>query len=62
MGFGHRVYKVRDPRADVLGAAAEKLFERTGDSQLYDDARTCEAAFIEVLDELKPGPQSADQR
>ncbi|MCO5176422.1 MAG: hypothetical protein M9890_05555 [Thermomicrobiales bacterium] len=21
MGFGHRVYKVRDPRADVLGAA-----------------------------------------
>ncbi len=55
MGFGHRVYKVRDPRADVLGAAAEKLFERTGDSQLYDDARTCEAAFIDVLDELKPG-------
>jgi citrate synthase len=55
MGFGHRVYKVRDPRADVLGAAAEKLFERTGDEQLYDDARTCEAAFIEVLDELKPG-------
>jgi citrate synthase len=55
MGFGHRVYKVRDPRADVLGAAAEKLFERTGDSQLYDDARACEAAFIEVLKELKPG-------
>jgi citrate synthase len=55
MGFGHRVYKVRDPRADVLGAAAEKLFEGTGDSQLYDDARACEAVFIEVLDELKPG-------
>ncbi|MGA9190910.1 MAG: citrate/2-methylcitrate synthase [Anaerolineales bacterium] len=55
MGFGHRVYKVRDPRADVLGAAAEKLFERTGDNQLYEDARACEAAFIDVLDELKPG-------
>lgn len=26
MGFGHRVYKVRDPRADVLAAAAERLF------------------------------------
>lgn len=55
MGFGHRVYKVRDPRADVLGAAAEKLFERTGDNQLYDDARACEAAFVDILDELKPG-------
>ena len=21
MGFGHRIYKVRDPRAEVLGAA-----------------------------------------
>ena len=26
MGFGHRVYKVRDPRADVLAAAAERMF------------------------------------
>jgi citrate synthase len=25
MGFGHRVYKVRDPRADVLKAAIERL-------------------------------------
>lgn len=55
MGFGHRVYKVRDPRAAVLGAAAERLFERTGDNRLYEDARECEAAFLEVLDELKPG-------
>lgn len=29
MGFGHRVYKVRDPRADVLAQAAERLFDRT---------------------------------
>ena len=28
MGFGHRVYKVRDPRADVLAAAAERMFTR----------------------------------
>ncbi|MDX1600658.1 MAG: citrate synthase/methylcitrate synthase [Anaerolineales bacterium] len=55
MGFGHRVYKVRDPRADVLGAAAERLFERTGDSQLYEDARAAERAFLDVLEELKPG-------
>src|SRR3970040_1895812 len=25
MGFGHPVYQVRDPRADVLGQAAERL-------------------------------------
>jgi citrate synthase len=55
MGFGHRVYKVRDPRADVLGAAAESLFEQSGDQGLYNDARTCEAAFLGVLAELKPG-------
>lgn len=55
MGFGHRVYKVRDPRADVLGAAAKRLFARTGDSQLYEDARAAERAFLDVLEELKPG-------
>jgi citrate synthase len=55
MGFGHRVYKVRDPRADVLGMAAEMLFEKAGDSQLYDDARAVEDVVIRVLEELKPG-------
>jgi citrate synthase len=25
MGFGHRIYKVRDPRAAVVVEAAEKL-------------------------------------
>src|SRR3569623_2847192 len=25
MGYGHRVYRVRDPRADVLKAAIERL-------------------------------------
>jgi citrate synthase len=55
MGFGHRVYKVRDPRADVLGEAAEKMFKGAGDSQLYEDARAAEKTVIRVLDELKPG-------
>src|SRR5262245_37744307 len=26
MGFGHRVYRVRDPRADVLAQAAERFY------------------------------------
>jgi len=39
MGFGHRVYKVRDPRADVLAAAAERLYDRGADRSLYTLAR-----------------------
>ncbi len=31
MGFGHRVYRVRDPRADVLKATIEKLATNTTD-------------------------------
>jgi citrate synthase len=55
MGFGHRVYKVRDPRADVLGAAAERLFKKAGDIQLNQDARAVEQVVLRVLEELKPG-------
>jgi citrate synthase len=55
MGFGHRVYKVRDPRADVLAAAAERLFTRAGDMSLYTLARSVEATAIRLLDEYKPG-------
>ncbi len=55
MGFGHRVYKVRDPRAEVLGAAAVRLFAGADDARLYDDARTVENAVLRVLHELKPG-------
>jgi len=55
MGFGHRVYKVRDPRADVLGAAAERLYRRAGDMSLYTLARHVEATAIRLLEEFKPG-------
>lgn len=55
MGFGHRVYKVRDPRADVLGQAAEELFKSAGDVSLNQDARFVEQVVVKVIDELKPG-------
>jgi citrate synthase len=55
MGFGHRVYKVRDPRADVLAAAAERMYTRAGDMSLYALARAVEATAIRLLDEYKPG-------
>lgn len=55
MGFGHRVYKVRDPRADVLAAAAERMFTRSGDMTLYSLARAVEQTAIRLLEEYKPG-------
>jgi citrate synthase len=55
MGFGHRVYKVRDPRADVLAAAAERMFTRAGDMRLYELARAVEQTALRLLEEHKPG-------
>jgi citrate synthase len=55
MGFGHRVYKVRDPRADVLAVAAERMYTRAGDMSLYTLARGVEATAIRLLEEYKPG-------
>ncbi len=54
MGFGHRVYRVRDPRADVLGKAAERFYASAGDRRLYDLARSVEATAVRLLHERKP--------
>ena len=48
MGFGHRVYKVKDPRATILQALCIRLFHECGGSPLYDVALRVE----EVADEL----------
>ena len=53
MGFGHRVYKVRDPRADVLAKAAEAMLGPG--NALYDLARGVEAVALRLLEEYKPG-------
>jgi citrate synthase len=56
MGFGHRIYKVRDPRAEVLGAAARKFYEDEGRADtLYALATSVEAAAVRLLHEYKPG-------
>jgi citrate synthase len=55
MGFGHRVYKVRDPRADVLSQAAAKLFDKAGDRSLYELVQAVEKITLRVLEEHKPG-------
>jgi citrate synthase len=56
MGFGHRVYKVRDPRAEVLSTVAQEMGSaRLEDRNLFDLARAVEQIAIRVLDEHKPG-------
>jgi len=59
MGFGHRVYKVRDPRAEVLAAAAEELYASgnavRGEMALFRLAKTVERTAVALLEEFKPG-------
>jgi len=55
MGFGHRIYRVRDPRADVLAAAAERLYTTDGDRELYELALDVEQTALRLLAEHKPG-------
>lgn len=55
MGFGHRVYRVRDPRADALKGALKKL----ADQKLVDPARVAlaeavESAALTLLKQKKP--------
>jgi citrate synthase len=57
MGFGHRVYRVRDPRADVLAEAAERFYGSGGDRGLYELARSVEATALRLLREHKPDRQ-----
>ncbi len=38
MGMGHRVYKVKDPRATVLQELAENMFAETGRPKIYEVA------------------------
>ena len=51
MGFGHRVYRTRDPRADALRAVAERL---AGDAAWLDLARKVEDVALRLLAEHKP--------
>jgi citrate synthase len=52
MGFGHRIYRVRDPRADVLKAAVGRL---KGRDNRIAFAEAVEAAALKVLERRKPG-------
>ncbi|MCS6327127.1 MAG: citrate synthase [Nitrospira sp.] len=51
MGFGHRVYKVKDPRATVLQDLCMRLFNVCGTSPLYEVAGAVEQLAGERLKE-----------
>jgi citrate synthase len=56
MGFGHRIYRVRDPRADAIKGALEMLARAGGlDPARLRLAEAVEQAAIEVLARHKPG-------
>lgn len=52
MGFGHRIYRTRDPRADVLKAALKRM---GGKSARLDLAETVEREALAILGERKSG-------
>ena len=49
MGFGHRVYKVKDPRATVLQGLCQRLFTECGSSPFYDTALQVEQVAGSLL-------------
>jgi citrate synthase len=55
MGFGHRVYRVRDPRADALKGAVRRLMSETNAKPgRLEFAEAVEAAALAILREKKP--------
>jgi citrate synthase len=49
MGFGHRVYKVKDPRATVLQELAERVFAETNRPKRYEIAVETERVAAGIL-------------
>ena len=49
MGFGHRIYKVKDPRAIILQQLAQQLFAQQERSPLYTLAEKVERVGEELL-------------
>jgi len=54
MGFGHRIYRVRDPRAEVLAQACRTLRAAGEQAPLFDVAQEVERVALAVLQEHKP--------
>jgi len=48
-GFGHRVYKVKDPRAHILQKLTKEVFDKFGSTPLYDMAVKLEELMEEKV-------------
>jgi citrate synthase len=48
-GFGHREYKVKDPRATILQKLSERVFEKHGSTPLYDVAVELEHQMADLV-------------
>ncbi|PSP69148.1 citrate synthase [Halobacteriales archaeon QH_8_67_27] len=46
-GFGHRVYTVKDPRAEILGERSQELGEAAGTSKWYEYSTKIEEYMLE---------------
>ena len=55
MGFGHRIYRVRDPRADALKSALRRFTGSTTTTARLRFAEDVEHAALDVLRVAKPG-------
>ncbi|HVT51875.1 MAG TPA: citrate synthase [Dongiaceae bacterium] len=55
MGFGHRIYRVRDPRADALKAALGRLTPSDAVRGRLALAEAVEKAALDILHRRKPG-------
>ena len=51
MGFGHRVYKAEDPRAEIL----REMARTASDPDFFELSFQTEARALEILNERKPG-------
>jgi citrate synthase len=51
MGMGHRVYKVKDPRATVMEGFLRELSDRKADSSYYEVLKEIERVFRDRMEE-----------
>lgn len=56
MGFGHRVYKIQDPRSPLLMEMAKKVCEKTGNGKLFEMSERIE----KLVTEAKKLPSNVD--
>lgn len=50
MGFGHRVYRVLDPRAKILRGVAERLAEESGESKWFEMSLEMERVMDGIME------------